>query len=435
MIRLLIFVSFIFFLILVIKYPLKTFAVTSHKNQPSTPATVTSRHISTLTTATLKKKPKSQPLATTTNQRIQPTASLPKNTHLNATNNSRAPIRSNKNLTAKASGKQSKDGAGIRSTPTYPASVEKIIDTAGNPDSKGRTRAPVVVTIDSMQPVNSNEQVSTTLANGTIIQGSPGKINIIMPQQFLIPQQNQFSAEELESLKTFLSSAKTSRGSPAASLLAPNALGGAGTSIFGSLSWVNRWPTISPPGGDGMGGAGVSFGDPFKYVGATFSYNQNSFGLHHDAAFAQNGGLSFSMDCYLTKTFAVAVGVGNLYAWGAGRNSAKNYYLAFTKIVNTSFPLAFNVGAGTASFASPLVSLSSDTRVYPFASMGVSVYKNLSAIFDWTSHQINLGGAYTISYFKKVPISISGGEMNVNHYENTSNYFQVSAGASYAFNQ
>lgn len=219
------------------------------------------------------------------------------------------------------------------------------------------------------------------------------------------------------------------KGTPTASLSAPNAFGGGGVSVFAVIGGANRWPTTRQV--DGMGGVGFSVGDPHKIASLLVSIGTTDLGFLHNS-FAENSGVSVRLNHYLSDNSAIAIGASNAVGWGIMRSkqSSQNYYVAGTHEFASRIPVVVNAGVGTGAFYSSFTSHGDDT-VYPFVSMGFSIFKNCSLIADWTAHQVNLGAAYTFTFIPKLPIFLSLGAMNVNQYQNTRAIFQGMLGLSY----
>src|SRR3990167_1256934 len=266
------------------------------------------------------------------------------------------------------------------------------------------------------------------LSDGSVIKRVGNHVYINLATKTQIVTYSQFNLLRRHVLLA------TGRGSPNASIIAPNALGGKGTVMFGVLNYVNRWPTVSPPNGDGFGSLGVSFGDPYKYVGAVIGYNQNSFGLHNDP-FAANGGLGVRLNRYITPLTAIAVGAGNIAGWGSNATISRSYYVAVTQAAFLLVPISINVGLGTGGFNNPIVATHNDNNAQPFTTVGIGLLPNLTALFDWTARQVNLGASYTILNFRKFPIYIGLYGMNLANYDGSKDYFQATAGVSYQFSQ
>ncbi|MDP1574177.1 MAG: hypothetical protein Q8L78_04520 [Coxiellaceae bacterium] len=268
----------------------------------------------------------------------------------------------------------------------------------------------------------SNNQKTTveTLSDGTIIKKSGKNITVILPPL----TKQELVAQAHNSLVT------TGAGSPTASIAAPNAFGGGGTIIFANGSYVNHWPQTSVS--DGFGGAGISVGNPYKYVAALISVNLASLGFNENA-FGSNSGISLRLNHYFNPTTAIAIGAGNLIGWGTANGLSKNYYASLTKAFYLGIPMSINVGAGSGALNNSLVATNSDGNIYPFASAGFTLFKNFSAIADWTSRQVNLGGTYTLVCIPKVPIFFGAYAMNVAGYQNTKTFFQGTVGLSYQF--
>ena len=222
----------------------------------------------------------------------------------------------------------------------------------------------------------------------------------------------------------------TGAGSPTASIAAPNAFGGGGTIIFANGSAVSGWPTSK--NWDGFGSAGFSVGDPYKIVAALVSVNIADMGFNN-SSFGANSGVGLRLNHYFTPTTAVALGAGNLVGWGDASTLAKNFYGSVTQAFYLGIPMSFNIGLGTGAFTNTLVPMTSDGSVYPFASMAFSVYRNVSLIADWSSHQVNLGGTYILTCIPKVPVFIGAYAMNVGEYQGTQAFFQGTIGLSYRF--
>ncbi|MCX7121187.1 MAG: hypothetical protein NTZ67_05385 [Gammaproteobacteria bacterium] len=269
---------------------------------------------------------------------------------------------------------------------------------------------------------NSENQktIIKKLPNGIIVKIKGKDITIIMPPMTKAQKADQARHELVT----------TGAGSPTASISAPNAFGSAGTVVFANASYVNHWATTKRR--DGVGGVGISAGNPNKYFGVLVSANIGSFGFD-DSPFASNGGVSLRLNRYLNPTTAIAVGTGNLFGWGAYYGIPESYYASLTKSFYCFIPMTINIGAGTGSFNDAIVSSNNDSAWQPYASMGFGLFKNFSFLADWTSNQVNLGGAYTITYFKKLPIFAGVYAMNVNGTQNTQTFFQGTVGAAYQF--
>lgn len=304
------------------------------------------------------------------------------------------------------------------------AALTAISATASNTAAAINTASATnATTVAAAQKAGNTQYKKTTvkkLPNGTLVVTNGKNISIVMPQ--LTKEQRADQAHH-----EFVT---TGVGSPTGSIAAPNAFGSAGTIVFANASYVNHWPTSTA--NDGFGGVGISAGDPHKYLGVLVSANLGSLGFNN-SSFGSNGGVSLRLNRYLNPTTAVAIGTGNLFGWGAYNGISESYYASITKSFFLLIPVTANIGIGSGSFNNAITPSNSDSAWYPYASMGFGIFKDFSLLADWTSRQVNLGGAYTITYFKKVPIFVGAYAMNVNGTQNSQTYFQGTVGAAYRF--
>ena len=227
---------------------------------------------------------------------------------------------------------------------------------------------------------------------------------------------------------TQLTPVTTSRGVPSVSLSSPSAFGGAGTVLFATLGYVNHWDGTDVQDGDA--GLGVSFGDPYQYVGGLISTNIDSLGFNSDA-FAQNGGVGFRINRYLDDATAVAVGMGTTVGWGAFSHIAHSYYAAVTHAFATPLPMSLNMGVGTGALYGGNDSVENkDNHYRPFAGVGFGLFKNFSLILDYTANEFTAGGNYSFVFWK-LPFFVSASYANFARLNGAEPHMQLGAGVAY----
>lgn len=289
--------------------------------------------------------------------------------------------------------------------------------------------------INFATPKNGDSVINTlpdgtviqTYKNGVVVKRKGKHITIFVPPGL----KNQAGLNNTNQSKPVQH--LTGRGDASASINAPNALGPSVPVIFANLLYVNKWPNTSSA--DGGGGVGFSVGNPHKNLGLLVNLSTSSMGFGSDS-FGSSGGVGMRLNRYLTNTSAFALGMSNLVGWGVQAPAAKGYYAAFTKTYDPSWflPMTFNVGGGTGGFSSINSGASGeDKNLFPFASAGIELYRNLSAIVDWTTGQVSVGATYTWTIIPKAPIFIGAYAVNLNQYQNTSVHFQGVVGISHAF--
>lgn len=220
----------------------------------------------------------------------------------------------------------------------------------------------------------------------------------------------------------------TDRGNAASSITSPSAAGGAGTIVSAGVMYVDHWSNTKQE--DGNMYLAVSAGDPRESLGLLFSATIDSIGINH--AFAKNGGFGFRVNRYVLPSTAVALGVSNLGGWNAWQSNPKTYYAAVTHDMELGeLPVSLNAGMGTGALYK--LSATNDDDLRGFASVGLELFKNFSLIADYTTKQFSAGGNYTIPYFKNFPAYIGAARININEYDNSRSFFQVTAGISYIF--
>lgn len=212
------------------------------------------------------------------------------------------------------------------------------------------------------------------------------------------------------------------------SVASPNAMGGAGTSLFASMSAVTNWDGTPNP--DASANVGVSFGDPRRYVGAVVNIANGDMGFNGNS-FGQTGGFGFRINRYLADWTSVAVGANNIVGWGASASSSKSYYATVTQNIPLRIlPITLNVGAGTGSF-DYFGPTTSDNIIRPFAGIGILLYKGLSLSADWATLQYNLGLTYAFVWH--IPFFFSAGWMNIGERGGQTSHGQFTGGIAYPF--
>lgn len=224
----------------------------------------------------------------------------------------------------------------------------------------------------------------------------------------------------------------TPTGSASVSISSPNAFGGDKPTIFAGANYVNHWHDTNQE--DGNIGLGLSFGNPFQYVGVSLNVGIDSVGV--DQRFDKNGGFGFRLNRYITRNAAIAFGMTNVVGWGAWKDLSKGYYLDLTRSFHWLVPLTINAGAGTGGFYSIDQGQSGSDSLKDigfFGGAGIEPVKNLSLIADYTTRQLALGGNYTMTWIPHLPIVLGASYINVNENGGAKPYFQASVGISYSF--
>ena len=274
---------------------------------------------------------------------------------------------------------------------------------------------------DTAAPADSSSVPATTATAAPDVDADSTYDIFIPPNLKEVMQKNQNAPK-----------AQTAYGVVGTSVSSPNAYGNEGASLFYGLSATNHW--LGSTGEDGTMSFGAAYGQPHKYFGASVGVANSSMGIR--TRFFTNGNINIRINRYLAREFAVAVGESNLYGWNAYRPMAHSYYGVATDTVQTPYmPISFSAGAGTGSFNSISDGQNGiDDDVYPFAAIGLGLFKNFALIGDWTTRIFSAGVSYSPEIITGLPIGFTLSALNLGGArDSTSLTFVGGVSASYTF--
>jgi len=218
------------------------------------------------------------------------------------------------------------------------------------------------------------------------------------------------------------------QGAPSASFTSPNALG-SGYSVFINANRVTMWTGSATTSG-GMD-VGANFGDAHRYVSGTVYANLST--LNFNNSFLSDGAAAFRINRYFDQNTALAIGMGNAYAWGNFKHTSNNYYAALTHVFPIAMPVTLNGGFGTGSFNGPQdFQNGTDGNIRPFLSVGFAPLRDLSLIADYTAKEVSLDAVYSFNVLM-IPFFANIGVANVASTNGGAADFQCGLGAAYLF--
>ena len=202
------------------------------------------------------------------------------------------------------------------------------------------------------------------------------------------------------------------------SVMTPSGWGGGNSSyIYVVVGGVYPAEYKTPKTGDLITAAGLSFGDPKKYVNVSLSVNVGRVSELKDLS----GNIILSRQIF--KASSISVGGIQLFASSAISDAPDGtFYIAFSHSVQTvpaksagHSALGYTIGFGNGRFLykSPL-DIASGKGKYGtgvFANVSYEIFKNVNINAEWSG--LNLGFSSGLRPFSKSPLTIGYGVYNI----------------------
>ncbi|WNZ47075.1 hypothetical protein Q2T42_04395 [Leptolyngbya boryana CZ1] len=219
--------------------------------------------------------------------------------------------------------------------------------------------------------------------------------------------------------------------SPGSTVGVPSAFGANFGDAFIGLAFSNRRPRINES--DGALSAGFGLGDSERALGLEVNANIGSL-----RRFGRNGDIGLKLHRALPGKAAIAIGLDEGIVWGeANRDTVSTFYGVASKIFDlrptdqvNSLPLTLTLGVGGGRFRSFENIENRRGGVGVFASAGLRVVPQASAIASWTGQDLNLGVSYVP--LKTTPLFLTFVVGNVLGRNDNNTLF--SFGIGYGFN-
>lgn len=220
------------------------------------------------------------------------------------------------------------------------------------------------------------------------------------------------------------------------SVMTPSGWGGGNsTYIYVVVGGIYPAEYTDPGKADLITAAGLSFGDPKKYVNVSLSVNVGRVSELKDLS----GNVIVSRQIF--KASSISVGGIQLFASSAISDAPKpTFYVAFSHSVQSSKPnssgsakLGYTIGIGNGRFLNKSPKdISTGKGKYGtavFANVSYEVFKNVNLNAEWSG--LNLGVSSGIRPFNKLPLTIGYGVYNLTR--NSSDRISFIATAAYPF--
>lgn len=178
---------------------------------------------------------------------------------------------------------------------------------------------------------------------------------------------------------------------------------------------------------DGSAGVALGLGDSASSLGLEVTFNIVSLRDN----FADSGSFNIKAHRMVGERTSVAFGTESQFAYGDAREAKESYYGVVTTVLDGPFsrPLVVNLGAGNERFREHASGFNDTPGI--FGGLAYVVHEQVSLIADYTG--LDLNAAVSVVPFKRLPLTVTLGMINLTEEENRDSEFSGAVGYSFNF--